>query len=135
MKVRQYVSMAAIACASLGLTGQASAADRYGVACVKNLTNQAINYQIKIAKGGWTSYSISPSGSRWFAHRYDKVNEGRSDKLYIRFDSDLRRGKNFTTEYQLKRNKSPEESCASAAIYVFRYEGSGQNYVDLKRQN
>ncbi|MDI4665785.1 hypothetical protein K9U40_15850 [Xanthobacter autotrophicus] len=113
-------------------TSEAQAATRYGVACIHNRTQHAINFDIKVGKdGSWTSYRLQPGWNRSFSHKYDKQNENQSPPIYIRFDSDLR-GKTFWTEYKLERRAASGETCEEGKPYNFRYERNNQDFIDLK---
>jgi hypothetical protein len=105
---------------------------RYGVACVKNQTNQSIWFQVQIANGAWEVRQLQPGWETSFSHRYDHQNENRSPDLHIRFDSDLRAQRQFAIQYKLPRRAAVGQSCAEGKPYAFQYEPGNRNFVDLK---
>jgi hypothetical protein len=114
------------------MAAPAAAADRYGVIGMTNRTNITVNFQYKVGDGTWGSKKIAPGEKLWFAHEYKKINEDRSPPFYIRFDSDLRKGKNFTTEYKLERRAAVGQSYEHGKKYAFEYEKGDRNFIDLK---
>lgn len=108
------------------------AADRYGVVGITNETKITVNFEYKVGDGEWTAKSIAPGQKLWFSHRYDKINENKSPPFYVRFDSDLRGGKNFTTEYKLAREASPDQSYEQSKKHAFQYEPANNKFIDLK---
>ncbi|QJP13710.1 hypothetical protein G3545_08590 [Starkeya sp. ORNL1] len=105
-------------------------ANRYGIACVDNRTNQRINFSVKIGDGQWKPQNLAPGTRRWFTHTYDRVNENSSSSIRVRFDSDLR-GTNFSTVYKLTRHTAVADKCDEGYIYAFRYEPRDRRYIDL----
>lgn len=110
--------------------------DRYGLFCIINKLNTAKKFKIKIGtNGSWTSYTVNSGSHRWFSHKYDRINENRSPKTWIKFDSDMNSGEIFTTEYKVSRYSSPSQGCDNAKKYEFQYDGGGTRYVDLYSVN
>jgi hypothetical protein len=110
----------------------ASAANRYGVIGLSNETQVTINYQFQVGDGPWQSKSIAPGGKYWFSHEYERANENRSPAFRIRFDSDIRRGRDFTIKYKLERRAAIGQGYQYGKKYAFRYDGGDRRYVDLK---
>jgi len=110
----------------------AAAADRFGVIGLTNRTNITVNFRYKVGDGPWVNKRIAPGEKLWFSHRYTRINEDRSPTFYIRFDSDLRFGKDFRTEYKLQRRAAVGQSYEYGKKYAFEYERGDRNFIDLK---
>ena len=106
---------------------------RYGVACVKNHTDQMVFYQYKEADGTWREGSLRPGWEMTFAHKYSRPNEDRSPELHIKFDSDLNAQSRFTVPYKLPRTAAVGDSCKEGAQYAFQYEKGNRRFIDLKK--
>jgi hypothetical protein len=106
---------------------------RYGVACVKNHTDQMVFYQYKEADGTWREGSLRPGWEMTFAHKYSRPNEDRSPELHIKFDSDLNAQRRFTVPYKLPRTAAVGDSCKEGAQYAFQYEKGNRRFIDLKK--
>jgi hypothetical protein len=130
--MKSAVTLSAIAALATVVLGSvpAHAANRYGIACIDNRTNQRINFSVKIGGGPWKQQNLAAGYKRWFTHTYDKVNENSSSQIRVRFDSDLR-GTNFTTVYKLTRHTAVTDKCEEGYIYAFRYEPRDRKYIDL----
>jgi hypothetical protein len=123
----------AFVCSPLWTT-MAQAANRFGVVCIHNKTNSTIRFRVKIGKTDRTQvYAMPPGHNRSFSHRYDEQDENKSPRLVISFDSDLRRGRGFTTTYRLPRKAAAGDSCAEGNQYAFEYEPSNRGFIDLKQ--
>lgn len=127
-------AIAAIVAGGAAASSEVEAATRFGVVCIINETNANIGYQIKIGDGPWENFKMAPRQSRWFSHKYDALNENASPKLMIRYDSDVRVGKNFTVEHTLTRLAAVGESCKEGAQYVFHYEKANRNFILLYKR-
>lgn len=113
---------------------QGQAATRFGVACLINETSATIRYQVKIGSASWETRTMSPGQSRWFSHRYDSLNQNTSPKLFVRYDSDARSGKNFRVENVLARKAATGQTCSEGAQYVFKHERANRDFILLVRR-
>jgi len=113
------------------LAAPAAADDRYGVIGVTNRTNIAVNFRYKVGDGKWVNTRIAPGAKLWYSHEYTKINERRSPNFYVSFDSDLRRGKDFKTEFKLERRAARGQSYDYGKKYAFVYDGGDRNFITL----
>lgn len=118
--------------ATVTLPAVTKAVDRFGVACVTNMTDAVIFFRYE-SGGEWHTDSLRPGFWKSFAHKYDKPNQNHSPELDIQFDSDLRAQKNFTLKYKLQRRAATGDNCDEGAQYQFQYDARERSFIDLKR--
>jgi hypothetical protein len=133
--MRYLLTSSAMLVSLAALCGPVHAANRYGVVCLHNETRATVGLRIKWEDvGQWEPYSLRPGWNRSFSHRYDQQNANRSPRLLVKFDSDVRVGNRYNIEYQLPRRAAAGNSCAEGNQYVFVYEGTNRNFIDLKKR-
>lgn len=88
--------------------------------CLHNETDIDINYSLKTPNGNkWKGYSVSEGKNRW--HWIPNTED--LSKWRIRFDSDLRNGKDYDLEYTLTPSLSDYRACEYFKAYDFRKKG------------
>ena len=97
---------------------------------IENPTKVTIRLQHKWGDGQWTTDTLKPGEKKWFWWTYNRPNEDKSPRFYVRFDSDLHPGKVFEIDYDLKKNAAPAPDWEYAHKYFFKFDGDG-NYIDL----
>ena len=94
--------------------------------CLHNKTDIGINYFLKTPNGkNWKLYDVDPGGTHWHALN----NTKDLSKWDIRFDSDLRAGRDYDLEYSLTPSLSKYKACDNFKAYNFRKVG--KDFVDL----
>jgi hypothetical protein len=113
---------------------KAEAANRFAVTGIENKTQHTVTYQVKWGDGDWKSITLKP-GQRWMHwYTYPKVNDNKSPKLTIKFDSEFDpKQKPIVIEYVLKKNAAPAHDWEDAHKYVFVDDGN-KYFIDLKEQ-
>ena len=97
---------------------------RYGVTCMVNETEGTINFEYRWGKEKWKSRKFN-SGDTWRSWwEYDRRGRFVSPNLQIRFDEDMTSRARWVT-YTLKRNRSPDNGCKSAKVYLLGTNRSG----------
>ncbi|MDJ0733904.1 MAG: hypothetical protein QNJ47_07440 [Nostocaceae cyanobacterium] len=106
-------------------------ANQFAVVCLINRTNIPITYRFKWRRGKynkWAKQVIKPGARRWHSWTY-KSRYRSSPKFDIKFDYDIRPGRNKTKSYSLVRYQAPAESCKYGKKYVFRKRD--RSFIDL----
>ena len=135
MKVCKVFTLTLVLMTGISIVNfKAEAANRYAQACITNKTKATIYYKTRWGDGPWKDISIYPGKRRWHSWRYREADHNRSPHLRVRFDSDLS-GDRYWQTYKLEKNATPQEGdCQRYGVeYVFKYDGSSRDYIDLKK--
>ncbi len=109
----------------------AKGANQFAVVCLINRTNIPVTYHFKWRRGKynkWAKQVIKPGARRWHSWTY-RSGSRSSPEFDVKFDYDIRRGRNKTKSYSLVRYQAPAESCKYGKKYVFRKRDN--SFIDL----
>lgn len=104
-----------------------SGGNQFAVVCLINDTGITVNFQYKWGNGSYRSKSISSGRRHWFSQKY-RVGSRSSDTFHIKFDYDLRRGRDTKKYYTLNRYQAQFQDCDSGKKYRFSRSG---DFIDL----
>ena len=121
--------------ASLLLAAGASAETRYAVACIKNETRSYMVFSWRFGeKTSWRQVSLRPGEERIFSHKFDRVNENMSPRLYVSYDA-AAKGKYTENKMLDVYSSAGNSNCTQARRHVFRNESGDSNFITLYHIN
>jgi hypothetical protein len=121
----------AIAAATSILAATAAQADtRFGVVCLTNKTSANIGFSFRVGtKGQWESRHLGPGQARVFRHKFDRPNENKAPNIELRYDSDVRSNKNYSSTSTLTRYAAVGDTCKEGKQYEFQHEPANRNFI------
>ena len=88
------IALALVAPLALAATmfspSKAEASNRYAVTGIENSTQYTVRMYHKWGNGEWKLDVLKPGEKKWFWHTYAHVNENKSPKFHMKFDSDFK---------------------------------------------
>lgn len=105
--------------------------NQFAVVCIKNEAGLHLSYNFRWGNGAWQAAQVGTGGNRWHSWKYP-AGGNSSPAFEIRFDYDLRQGRNTSKTYTLSRNPAQFESCDYGKKYRFKRTG---DFVDLYSVN
>jgi hypothetical protein len=99
----------------------AKAVDRFAVTCIRNGTDEPINYLHRWGDGEWKNVRLMPGAQHWHARESRWPHE--LPQLQMRFDADLSSATSWIV-YDLESYASPQkDDCESGKNYEFHRRG------------
>jgi hypothetical protein len=99
----------------------------YGLVCLVNRTDWAINYSYKWGDGDWQSTKVNAHGNRSHWWNYAPGSHS-SPNFTVRFDADFTSSTDYK-KYYLTRYQASDTSCWEGKVYNF--QKIGPNAIDL----
>lgn len=91
-----------------------SGGNQFSVVCIRKSSGQSVNFNYRWGNGSWQKKYLSNGWETWFSWPGTS-----SPRLYVKFDYDLRPGRNSQKSYKLDPYASPFEACKYGKQYKF----------------
>lgn len=112
-----------------------NAADRFAMVKISNTSDIVLNFDYRFGNGPWQSVTLQPGQWQGLYAGFTYPNSYVHDTITIRFDEDLRPGRDFWREFLPYVTYTPDVDYSRAFQYYFTYDGYQREFVDMFAAN